>query len=65
MKRKKINEKSFETRLARLLDGALGRSGGRVETFEDAGVLTRNRGLVVKLGNGQRFQVEILEDRRW
>ena len=35
-----------------------------VRTFEDNGVLTGNRGLVVTLGNGQEFQLTIVESSR-
>ena len=63
---RKISEKGFETRLAHLLERRLEGKGGHVETFEDAGVLTMNKGLVVKLPNGQEFQVTIVEStRRW
>jgi hypothetical protein len=43
----------------------------RVTTFESAGVLTRNRGLVVTMPGGAKFQVTIVqsrgahEDGRW
>jgi CobQ-like glutamine amidotransferase family enzyme len=33
----------------------------RVATFEDAGVLTRNRGLVVRLADGSEFQITIVQ----
>lgn len=32
-----------------------------IDTFEQAGVLTLNKGLVVKLNNGQCFQLTIVE----
>jgi hypothetical protein len=60
-KRKRVSERGFETRLARLLERALARSGGRVGTFEEHGVLTMNRGLVVELPSGQEFQLTIVE----
>ena len=63
MKRKRIGERGFVKRLARLLERAL-RRGGRVETFEDLGVLTNNRGLVVTLLNKQVIELTIVEDRR-
>jgi hypothetical protein len=63
-KRKRISERGFETRLARLLERVLGRSGGRVGTFEEHGVLTGNRGLVVELPGGQEFQLTIVESNR-
>ena len=61
MKKRRISEHGFETRLARLLERRLERAGGAVSTFRDAGVLTMNRGLVVTLPNGQSFQVTIVE----
>jgi hypothetical protein len=64
MKKRRISEKRFETRLARLLERRLDRTGGRVSTFHDAGVLTMNHGLVVSLPNGQEFQVTIVESTR-
>jgi hypothetical protein len=35
-----------------------------VETFEDAGVLTNNKGLVVRLAGGATFQITIVQDHR-
>lgn len=64
MKKKCMNEKRFETKLANLLDRRLGPVGGGVITFRDAGVLTMNRGLVVSLPNGQEFQLTIVESTR-
>jgi hypothetical protein len=34
-----------------------------VRTFEDAGVLTTDRGLVIRLSNGQEFQITIVQSR--
>jgi hypothetical protein len=33
------------------------------DTFEDAGVLTSNKGLVVTLGNGAQFQIKVIQSR--
>jgi hypothetical protein len=33
------------------------------DTFEDAGVLTSNKGLVVTLGNGAQFQIRVIQSR--
>jgi hypothetical protein len=63
-KRKRISERQFETKLARLLERVLDDRGGRVGTFEEHGVLTMNRGLVVELPNGQEFQLTIVESTR-
>ena len=62
--KKRISERGLEKRLANLLDRVLENRGGHVRTFEDNGVLTRNRGLVVTLGNGQEFQLTIVESSR-
>jgi len=61
---KRMSERGFERRLAHLLERVLDRSGGHVTTFADAGVLTNNRGLVVRIGNGQEFQLTIVESTR-
>ena len=63
-KTRKMTERGLERRLANLLQ-----SKPRVRnagTFEDHGVLTNNRGLVLELANGQEFQITIVEStRRW
>ena len=64
MKRKRMSERRFEKRLGRLLERSLESSRGRVETFRQRGILTSNRGLVVRLGNGQEFQLTIVESTR-
>jgi hypothetical protein len=47
-KRKRLNERRLERKLADLIDRVLSRrSGGWAETFEQAGVLTGNRGVVL------------------
>ena len=63
MKKRCMNERRFETKLARLLERRLDRCGGRVTTFHDAGVLTNNRGLVVSLPVGE-FQITIVQSSR-
>ncbi len=37
--------------------------GLRVDTFEEAGVLTANQGLVVRTRDGREFQVSIVRSR--
>jgi len=42
--------------------------GGRVdvqsvETFSDAGILTNNKGLVLRMRDGAEFQIEIIQSR--
>ena len=62
--KKRISERKFETRLARLLTRVLENAGGHVGTFQDHGVLTENRGLVIELPNGQEFQLTIVDSAR-
>jgi len=35
-----------------------------VDTFEGAGVLTMNKGLVLRMGDGTEFQLTIVQSRR-
>jgi hypothetical protein len=65
MKKRRMSEKRFETKLARLLERRLENCGGGVTTFRDAGVLTNNRGLVVTLPGRQSFQLTIVESTRY
>ena len=64
MKMRRQSEKRFETKLARLIERRIERTGGHVTRFRDAGVLTMNRGVVVHLPNGQEFQLTIVESTR-
>ena len=64
MKKRRISEQQFETKLAALLLRRLEKPGGEVTTFHDAGVLTMNHGLVVTMPKGQEFQVTIVESTR-
>lgn len=65
MKKRRLSERRFETKLARLIERRIQRAGGSVTTFRDAGVLTMNRGLVVHLPNGQESQLTIVESTRY
>ena len=64
MKKRRLSEEQFETKLARLIERHIEPAGGNVTTFRDAGVLTMNRGVVVHLPNGQEFQLTIVENTR-
>jgi hypothetical protein len=70
MKRKRMSERRLEKKLGRLLERVMDNSRGhdlsidRVDKFRERGVLTNNRGLVVTLGNGQEFQLTIVESTR-
>jgi len=64
-KRRRLTERRLERKLADLFERPFSRrSGGWAETFEQAGVLTDNRGVVVHVGNGQEFQLTIVESTR-
>jgi hypothetical protein len=65
MKTNRMSEKKLETKLLDLFDRLLGDRGDRAETFEDRGVLTNNRGLVLTLPNRQEFQITIIESGRY
>ena len=41
----------------------LGWEDARVRTFEDAGVMTYNKGLVISLPDGSEFQLTIVQSR--
>ena len=57
--------KNYPGPLVNLFDTLFSRrSGGWAENFEDAGVLTGNRGVVISVGNGQEFQLTIVESKR-
>lgn len=46
------------------LHGLLADQGYRVQSFEDAGLLTRNKGLVVRTPDGKKFQLTVVHDNR-
>lgn len=52
---------NFDDRIAELDEAGVAIGG--VTTFEGAGVLTRNRGLVVNLESGEEFQITIVRTR--
>jgi hypothetical protein len=54
------NEKDMVRELINLWDGQEGVSG--VLDFESAGLLTRNKGVVVEFDNGARFQVTVVKE---
>jgi hypothetical protein len=64
-KRRRLTERSLERKLVNLFDNLFSRrSGGWAENFEDADVLSGNRGVVISVGNGQEFQLTIVESTR-
>ena len=50
-----------ETLLTALLDGDLDVRDAR--SFDDAGLMTRNEGVVVELEDGSEFQITIVQSR--
>ena len=63
-KPRRLNERHLETKLVNLFDNLFSRrSGGWAESFEDAGVPTGNRGVVISVGTGQEFQLTIVESK--
>lgn len=63
--KRRTSEKKLETKLLDLFDRLFAERGGRAESFEERGVLTNNRGLVLTLPNGQEFQLTIVESSRY
>jgi len=55
-------ELSFQETLREILDDT--GEFRRISTFEEAGLLTRNRGLLVRTKSGEAFQVSIVHDTR-
>lgn len=57
-----MDETEFESHLQNILN-ELGEDVGmtRVQTFDDVGLMTRNRGLVVTLDDGSEFQITIVQ----
>ena len=64
-----VTEDTLQDGLMELIAEASGDSFGigwenaRVSTFEEAGVMTYNKGLVIRLPNGTEFQVAIVQSR--
>lgn len=55
------SETHFRQQLGEMIEENM--PGVRISSFEEAGVLTRNEGLIVSTQNGGRFQITIVEDR--
>lgn len=60
-----MNEREFETWLGEKINEAVvdDEIGGwhAAQTFEECGVMTRNKGLVVRLEDGSEFQLQIVQ----
>jgi hypothetical protein len=63
MKSKHTTEKKLEAKLQNLLERVLSPRGGSVATFEECGVMTNNRGLVLTLPSQDEFQITIVQSR--
>lgn len=64
-RKKRWTESRVERLLANVLTIVLEkRGGGDVRTFEDAAILTSNKGLVVKTPDGSEFQLTIVDSTR-
>ena len=61
MKTAKTTERKIEHALQRILSNA--GPVRRVETYDDAGVLTTDSGLVVKTRDNREFQITIIRTR--
>jgi len=63
---KRLTERRLEEHLVnyfeRRAENSASIDGAR--SYSDAGVLTGNRGLVLRLANGQEFQITIIESMR-
>ena len=59
-----MNEIEFETMLYELLqDDEAAPEIRRVQTFEEAGLLTGNRGVLVRTSDNHEFQISIVQGR--
>jgi hypothetical protein len=59
-----MNEIEFETMLYELLqDDEAAPEIARVQTFEEAGLLTNNRGVVVRTADGSEWQISVVKSR--
>ena len=58
-----MNEQEMEMTLADVLHEADGLDLARVVTFADAGIMTNNAGLVVRMKDGSEFQITIVQSR--
>lgn len=60
-----MNEEDFQDIIEKAIDHELFEFGRfcQIETFEDAGILTMNKGLVVRLHDGSEFQITIVQSK--
>ena len=58
-----MNEIEMENMLSELLNDDAEEEVRRVRTFEEEGLLTENRGLVLRMVDGSEFQITIVKSR--
>lgn len=60
-----MNESGFETWLREAINLMNDEDPEveRISTFEEAGILTRNKGLVVKSIDGREFQITVVQSK--
>jgi hypothetical protein len=60
-----MNEQQLQDYLVEVLDWASDEDGmvKTIETFEDLGVMTNNKGLVIRMQDNSKFQIVIVKSR--
>ena len=59
-----MNETDIETMLYEMLqDEDAAPEVRRVQTFEEAGLLTNNRGVVIRTRDGHEYQINVVQSR--
>ena len=60
-----MNEQQLQDYLVEVLDWASNEDGmvKTIETFEDLGVMTNNKGLVIRMQDNSKFQIVIVKSR--
>lgn len=60
-----MNEQQIQEYLAEVLDWAKNEDGSikSIDTFENLGVMTNNKGLVIRMQDGSKFQIVIIKSR--
>ena len=61
-----MNEQKLQDYLVEVLDWASNEDGmvKTIDTFENLGVMTNNKGLVIRMQDGSRFQIIINKSSR-
>lgn len=58
-----MNEKQIQDKVQQAVEYWMEEDLQSVETFEEAGVLTGNKGLVLRMADGSEFQVTLVQSR--